>query len=64
MRGPHIVDWARRQSVEWTGGRLIRNECEGARSPEASSRFRPLAYVARSMPRGSVGSLPERGAEV
>jgi hypothetical protein len=28
------------------------------------ARFRPLAYVARSMPRGSVGSPPERGAGV
>ena len=28
------------------------------------ARFRPLAYAARSMPRGSIGSLPERGAGV
>jgi hypothetical protein len=28
------MDWARRLSVEWTGARLIRNECEGVRSPE------------------------------
>jgi hypothetical protein len=26
--------------------------------------FRPLAYAARSMPRGSIGSPPERGAGV
>jgi hypothetical protein len=28
------------------------------------ARFRPLAYAARSMPRGSIGSPPERGAGV
>ena len=27
------------------------------------ARFRPLAYAARSRPRGSIGSPPERGAE-
>jgi hypothetical protein len=27
-------------------------------------RLRPLAYVTGSSPRGSIGSLPERGAEV
>jgi hypothetical protein len=27
-------------------------------------RFRPLAYAARSMPRDSIGSPPERGAGV
>jgi hypothetical protein len=28
------------------------------------TRFHPLAYAARSMPRGSIGSPPERGAGV
>jgi hypothetical protein len=28
------------------------------------TEFRPLAYVARSMPCGSIGSPPERGAGV
>jgi hypothetical protein len=28
------------------------------------ARFRPLAYAACNMPRGSIGSLPERGAGV
>jgi hypothetical protein len=28
------------------------------------ARFRSLAYAARSMPRGSIGSPPERGAGV
>jgi hypothetical protein len=28
------------------------------------ARFRPLAYAARSMPRGSIGIPPERGAGV
>jgi hypothetical protein len=28
------------------------------------TRFRSLAYATRSMPRGSIGSPPERGAEV
>jgi hypothetical protein len=28
------------------------------------ARFRPLAYVVRSTPRGSIGSPPEWGTEV
>jgi hypothetical protein len=28
------------------------------------ARFRPLAYAARSMPRGSIGSPPKRGVGV
>jgi hypothetical protein len=58
------VDWARRLSVEGTGARLIRNECEGFVSQRRHARFRPLAYAARSMPRGSIGSPPERGTGV
>ena len=40
--GPRIMGWARRLSVEWTDARLIRNECEGARSPEASCQVSPV----------------------
>jgi hypothetical protein len=64
LHGPRIVDWARRLSLEWTDARLIRNKCQDARSPEALCRIRPLAYAAHSRPRGSIGSLPRRGAGV
>jgi hypothetical protein len=42
LHDPHIVDWTRRLSVEWTGARLIRNGCEGTRSPEASCKVTPV----------------------
>jgi hypothetical protein len=64
LHGPRIMDWAHRLSLEWTDTRLIRNKCKDARSPEALCRLRPLAYVARCRPRGSIGSPSGQGAGV
>jgi hypothetical protein len=64
LHGLLIMDWACRLSLEWTDARLIRNKCKDARSPEALCRLRPLAYAARSRPRGRIGSPPRRVAGV
>jgi hypothetical protein len=46
-----------------TPGTGPRPLCVGSGPPSAGS-LRPLAYVMGSRPHGSIGSLPERGAEV
>jgi hypothetical protein len=43
--------------------RLIRNKCRGRAAQRPYVRLRPLAYVTGSVPRGSIGAPPERGAE-
>jgi hypothetical protein len=43
--------------------RLIRNKCRGRAAQRPYVRLRLLAYVTGGQPRGSIGTLPERGAE-
>jgi hypothetical protein len=43
---------------------LIRNKCRVRVTWRPYVRLRPLAYVTRSRPRGSIGSLPGHGVEV
>jgi hypothetical protein len=43
---------------------LICNKCNDRAVQRPYIRLRPLAYVTGSRPRGSIGFLPERGAEV
>jgi hypothetical protein len=52
-------------ACQWNGqaARLVRNKCRGRTTQRPYVRLRPLAYVTRTMPRGSIGALPERGAE-
>jgi hypothetical protein len=59
MRRRHIA-------CQWDGqaARLIRNKCKGRVTQRPYVRLRPLAYVTRSRPRGSIGSPPRREAEV
>jgi hypothetical protein len=40
---------------------LIRNKCRGRVTRMPYVRLRPLAYVTRGWPRGSIGSPPGRG---
>jgi hypothetical protein len=67
---------SRRLTAEWSGlikcrggtslvrrRAFIRNKCRGRVTRRPYVRLRPLAYVTRSWPRGSIGSLPGRGAE-
>jgi hypothetical protein len=42
---------------------LILNKCRGRAAQRPYVRLRPLAYVTCTMPRGSIGAPPERGAE-
>jgi hypothetical protein len=59
MRRRHIA-------CQWNGqaSRLICDKCKGHVVPRPYVRLRPLAYVTCTMPRGSIGAPPERGAEV
>jgi hypothetical protein len=54
----HIACQRNRQAA-----RLIRNKCRGHAAQRPYVRLCPLAYVTGSRPRGSIGSLPEQGAE-
>jgi hypothetical protein len=53
-------------TCQWDGqaAHLIRNKCRGRVAQRPYVRLHPLAYVTGSKPRGSIGSPPERGAEV
>jgi hypothetical protein len=53
-----------RRHIACQVARLIRNKCRGRAAQKPYVRLRPLAYVTGSRPRGSIGSPPERGAEV
>jgi hypothetical protein len=44
--------------------RPFRNKCRDRVAQRPYVRLRPLAYVTGSKPRGSIGSPPERGAQV
>jgi hypothetical protein len=44
--------------------RLVCNKCRDRAAQRPYVRLCPLAYVTRTMPRGSIGAPPERGAEV
>jgi hypothetical protein len=52
-------------ACQWNGqvARLIRNKCRGRIAQRPYVRLRLLAYVTCTMPRGSIGAPPERGAE-
>jgi hypothetical protein len=52
-------------ACRWIGqaARLIRNKCRGHAAQRPYVRPHPLAYVTCTMPRGSIGAPPKRGAE-
>ena len=52
-------------TCQWIGqaARLIHNKCRDRVAQRPYIRLHPLAYVTRTMPRGSIGAPPERGAE-
>jgi hypothetical protein len=52
-----------RRHIACQAARLIRNKCRGRAAWKPYVRLCPLAYITGSRPRGSIGSLPERGAE-
>jgi hypothetical protein len=52
-------------ACQWNGqaARLVRNKCRGHVAQRPYVRLRLLAYVTCTMPRGSIGAPPKRGAE-
>jgi hypothetical protein len=49
-------------ACQWNGqaARLIHIKCRGRAAQRPYVRLRPLAYITRSKPHGSIGSPPER----
>jgi hypothetical protein len=60
------VSWTEHAACQWNGQAhvLFIMNAKARVAQRRHARFRPLAYAARSMPRGSIGSLPEQGAGV
>jgi hypothetical protein len=52
-----ICQWNRQAAC------LIRIKCSGRAAQRPYVRLRPLTYITCTMPRGSIGAPPERGAE-
>jgi hypothetical protein len=52
-------------TCQWIGqaARFIHNKCRDRVAQRPYIRLHPLAYVTRTMPRGSIGAPPERGAK-
>jgi hypothetical protein len=52
-------------ACQWNGQvtHLILNKCRGRIAKRPYVRLRPLVYVTYTMPRGSIGAPPGRGAE-
>jgi hypothetical protein len=44
--------------------RPLRNKCRDRAAQRPYVRLRPLSYITGNKPRGSIGSLPERGVQV
>jgi hypothetical protein len=61
----HIL-WTEHAACQWNGQAHILSvmNAKARVAQRRHARFRPLAYAARSMPCGSIGSPPERGAGV
>jgi hypothetical protein len=52
-------------TCQWNGqaARLVRDKCRDRTAQRPYVRLRPLAYVTRTMPRGSMGVLPASGID-
>jgi hypothetical protein len=51
-------------AYQWNGQAHVLSVMKARVAQRRHAGFRPLAYSARSMPRGSIGAPPERGAAV
>ena len=60
------VSWTEHVVCQWNGQAHVLSvmNAKARVAQRRHVRFRPLAYAMRSMPRGSVGAPPERGAGV
>jgi hypothetical protein len=61
----HVL-WTEHAAYQWNGQTHVLSvmNAKARIAQRHHARFRPLAYATRSMPRGSIGSPPERGAGV
>jgi hypothetical protein len=60
------VSWTEHAACQWNGQAHVLSvmNAKARVAQRRHARFRPLAYATYSMPRGSIGSPPERGAGV
>jgi hypothetical protein len=59
----HVL-WTEHAACQWNGQAHVLSVMKAHVAQRHHTGFRPLAYAVRSMPRGSIGALPERGAGV
>ena len=58
------VSWTEHAACQWNGQAHVLSIMKARVAQRRHAGFRPLSYAARSMPRGSIGASPERGAGV
>ena len=58
------VSWTEHTTCQWNGQAHVLSIMKARVAQKRHAGFHPLAYVACSMPRGSIGAPPERGAGV
>jgi hypothetical protein len=58
------VSWTEHAACQRNGQADVLSVMKACVAQRRHAGFRPLAYAARSMPRGSIRALPERGAWV
>jgi hypothetical protein len=58
------VSWPEHVACKWNGQAHVLSIMKARVAQRRHAGFRPLASAARSMPRGSIGAPPERGAGV
>jgi hypothetical protein len=58
------VSWTEHAACQWNGQVHVLSFMKARVAQRRHTGFRPLAYAAHSMPHGSIGAPPERGAGV
>jgi hypothetical protein len=58
------VSWTEHAACQWNGQAHVLSVMKARVAQRRHAGFRPLAYAARSVPRGSIGAPPEWGAAV
>jgi hypothetical protein len=58
------VSWTEHAACQWNGQAHVLSVMKARVAQRRHAGFRPLAYVARSTPRGSIGAPLEQGARV
>jgi hypothetical protein len=58
------ISWTEYAACQWNEQAYVLSVMKAHIAQRRHAGFHPLAYAAHSMPRGSIGALPERGAGV